>query len=265
LLSDFRRDPVRRRLDRLAFLGAGRVWVNSERAACFTSEYFGVPRQHIVAIGQGVDTDRFRPGDREAARRRLGIQSGLVLGTVASLKEQKAPGLFLDVAFALLRERPDLTVIHVGEGSLRSAMERRLAAEPHGQRFRLLGARDDVEQILPAVDVFLLNSLYEGLPNVVLEAMACGLPVVAADIGGCRELVRVGVSGLLAAPGSPEGFVTACRSLLEHSTQREAMGKEARRLAVEEHSLARMTERMLALYEAAGLRSAPMRAATTSA
>jgi glycosyltransferase involved in cell wall biosynthesis len=264
LLSDFRRDPLRRRLDRLAFLGAGRVWVNSERAARFTSEYFNVPSERIVAIRQGVDTDRFRPADREAARRRLGIPRGLVLGTVASLREQKAPGLFLDIACALLRERPDLTVLHVGEGSLREAVEARLAKEPDARRFLLLGARDDVDQILPALDLFVLNSLYEGLPNAILEAMACGLPVVASDIGGCRELVRVGECGLLAPPGSPEGFVAACRSLLEDSTQREAMGKEARRLAVEEHSLARMTERMLALYEAAGLRAGPTRTAIAS-
>jgi glycosyltransferase involved in cell wall biosynthesis len=147
--------------------------------------------------------------------------------------------------------------VHVGEGPLRGEIQARLAMEPRAERIRLLGARDDVEQILPALDLFVLNSLHEGLPNAVLEAMACGLPVVASDIGGCRELVAVGKSGLLAAPASAAGFVTACRSLLDDPARREAMGSEARRLAVEEHSLARMTERMLALYEAAGLRDVP--------
>jgi len=264
LNSDFKRDPLRRRLDRLAFLGSCLVWVNSERAAAFTREYFAVPRERIVVIRQGVDTDRFRPADRDAARDCLGVRSSLVLGTVASFTEKKAPGLFLDIASTLVRERPDLIVLHVGEGPLRRAMEARVAAEPHAQRLRLLGGKDEIERILPALDVFLLNSLHEGLPNVILEAMACGLPVVAPDIGGCRELVRVGQSGLLAAPGSREGFVAACRSLLEDPARREAMGKEARRLAVEEHSLARMTERLLALYEAAGLPAVPRCAASAS-
>jgi glycosyltransferase involved in cell wall biosynthesis len=253
LNSDFTRDPLRRLLDRAAFLASRRVWVNSERAACFTAEYFSIPRERIVVVRQGVDTDRFRPGERDAARHRIGVTSGLVVGTVASFTEKKAPGLFLDIASALVRETPELTVVHVGEGALRDAMVARATADPHGRRIRLLGSSDEIERILPAFDAFVLNSLHEGLPNVVLEAMACGLPVVASDIGGCRELVRHGESGFLVPARSREAFVAACRRLLEDADLRRTMGNAARRLAVEEHSLAHMTDRMLALYEAAGL------------
>ena len=256
LNSDFPRDPVRRRLDRLAFLGGTGIWVNSEHVRFFTSDFFGVPAGRIAVVRQGVDTERFRPiVNHEEARRRVGIPGGLALGTVASLTEKKAPWLFLEIAEALVREFDDLTVVHVGGGPLREAVEAWLARSPGRGRIRLLGPRDDVEQILPALDVFLLNSVYEGLPNVILEAMACGVPVVAPDVGGCGELVRHGGAGFLVNRASRDDLLAASRSLLADPALRDQFGREARRLAVAEHSLAEMTDGMLALYEAAGLRA----------
>ena len=254
LNSDFHRDPLRRRLDRRAFLGSGRVWVNSDRVRTFTAAFFGVPLERIIVVRQGVDTERFVPSvRRDEDRRRLGLPPGLVLGTVASLTEKKAPSRFFDIAEELLREYHDLTVVHVGEGPLREAMEARRARSSVGERIRILGARDDVERILPVFDVFVLSSAHEGLPNVILEAMACGVPVVAPDVGGCVELVRQGVSGLLAEPGEGDGLLTACRSLLADATLRARFAAAARQLAVAEHSLPQMTDGMLAIYEAAGL------------
>jgi glycosyltransferase involved in cell wall biosynthesis len=256
LNSDFPRDPVRRRLDRLAFLSAGRVWVNSERVRNFTSAFFEVPEGRIAVVRQGVDTDRFLPADnRDEVRSGLGMPGGLVLGTVASLTEKKAPWLFLELAEGLLREFADLTVVHVGEGPLRPAVEAWKARSTVGERLRLLGPRDDIERILPALDVLLLSSVHEGLPNVILEAMACGLPVVAPNVGGCNELVRNGLSGLLVERATRDDLMTACRSLLADSALRQRFGTTARKIAVAEHSLTEMTDRMLAVYEAAGLRA----------
>ena len=256
LNSDFPRDPVRRRLDRLAFLGSGRVWANSERVRRFTSDFFRVPQERIAVVRQGVDTERFVPAvDRDEARRGLLIPAGRILGTVASATEKKAPWLFLEIAEALVREFDDLAILHVGEGPLREAMAASKSRSPASERIHLLGPRDDVERILPALDVFLLNSAYEGLPNVILEAMACGVPVVAPNVGGCIELVRPGSSGLLVERPERDDLLAACRSLLADSALRAELGREARRLATVEHSLTEMTDRMLALYEAAGLRA----------
>jgi glycosyltransferase involved in cell wall biosynthesis len=255
LNSDFPRDPVRRRLDRVAFLSGTGIWVNSEHVRRFTSGFYGVPAERIAVVRQGVDTERFRPAaDRAEARRRLGI-AGRTVGTVASLTEKKAPWLFLEIAEALVAEFEDLTVLHVGGGPLREKAEAWLIRSSGQGRIRILGPRDDVEQILPALDLFLLSSAYEGLPNVILEAMACGVPVVAPDVGGCRELVRHGRSGFLAARGARDELLQASRSLLADSALRARLGDEARRIAVEDHSLAQMTDRMLALYAAAGLRA----------
>lgn len=114
--------------------------------------------------------------------------------------------------------------------------------------FISFGPRNDIEQIFQAIDVFLLTSTREGLPNVVLEAMACGVPVVSTDVGGCRELIRHNVNGFLAPCGARRELLEATRSLLADAQLRERIGREARRFVLDRHSLDGMTEQMVALY-----------------
>jgi glycosyltransferase involved in cell wall biosynthesis len=113
---------------------------------------------------------------------------------------------------------------------------------------RLLGNRPDVERVLPAFDVFVLPSLSEGMSNTIQEAMGCGLPVIATDVGGTRELVVHGQTGLLVPCGEPRALAAAVTSLSGAPTRRIAMAAAGRRRAEAEFSLNRMTDDYEQIY-----------------
>jgi glycosyltransferase involved in cell wall biosynthesis len=166
-----------------------------------------------VPIGDGIG--RFTSEARREARSLLGIPPGAkVVGTVARLEGQKAP-LDMVAAIAALR-RPDVRLVWIGDGDLRAATERHI--EKHGLRDRvlLLGHRRDVPRLLPAFDVFAMSSLYEGLPCAVVEAMLCGIPVVATAVNSVPEIVIAGKTGLLARPGDPASLSRALAYALDN-------------------------------------------------
>lgn len=181
----------------------------------------------VLAIGSGVATEAIRlgladptrlrtitpvvdghvvrmsPAARLAARRRLGIApDSLVVGTVGRLDFQKAPDDFVKMLDAL--EHRAAVGVWVGDGPERASTEARARTCGLGDRLKLLGDRDDVAEILPAFDVFAMTSRYEGLPCSVVEAMRCGVPVVATAVNSVPDLVVPGETGFLAPPGRPE-------------------------------------------------------------
>ena len=111
-----------------------------------------------------------------------------------------------------------------------------------------LGNRHDVPDLLNIMDLFVLTSLHEGVSNTILEAMACGLPVVGTHVGGTPEIVADGKTGILVPPQHPEQLAAAIRSFIENQTLRREMGKQGRRRAEEHFSLERMVENYEALY-----------------
>ena len=173
-------------------------------------------------------------GGRLAARRRLGLpEDGLVVGTVSRLVPQKAVGDLID---ALTRIAPGFrappgppTLVVAGDGPLRPSLERRAEAGTNGARVMLLGARGDVPRLLPAFDVFVLSSHWEGEPIALLEAMAAGLACVATATEGAREIVGDDTSiGRLVPVGDAARLGDAVARLLRDAPAREAMGAAAR-------------------------------------
>jgi glycosyltransferase involved in cell wall biosynthesis len=164
---------------------------------------------------------------RRRARMLLGLpEDATVVGTAARLSHQKAP---LDMVRALARlGRPDVTVVWIGDGELRSRTEREICRSGLGSRFLLLGERSDVPALLPAFDVFALPSLYEGLPCALVEAMTCGIPVVATAVNSVPEIVIAGRTGLLARPADPSSMADALRSMLDHPAAAAEMAAAAR-------------------------------------
>ena len=169
-------------------------------------------------------------GDRSSARRCLGVPEGaLVVGTVSRLVPQKAVG---DLVDAVARIAPDfrgspgpLTLIVVGDGPLRANLERRVRAGANGARVMVMGARGDVPRLLPAIDVFVLSSRWEGEPIALLEAMAAGLACVATATEGAREIFGDDASsGRLVPIGDVSGLGDAIADLLRDARAREAMG-----------------------------------------
>ncbi len=164
---------------------------------------------------------------RREARQLLGIPDGAkVIGTAARLAVQKSP-LDMVRAFAALR-RPDVYMVWLGDGVLRGKAERLIEEEGLGDRFLLLGDRDDVFRLLPAFDVFALSSLWEGLPCSVVEAMTCGIPVVATAVNSVPEVVISGKTGLVARPGDPASLSRALAYMLDHPAHAARMAEAAR-------------------------------------
>ncbi|HSI60129.1 MAG TPA: glycosyltransferase, partial [Ideonella sp.] len=156
----------------------------------------------LACIPNGVDTERFAPAGeaaRAAVRAELGCAPGeLVIGCVASLSPIKRHVDLVDAFARLAAVRPEARLLLVGEGPLRAELSAQIAALGLAPAVRLLGARADMERLLPAFDLFVLASSSEGLSNAIIEAQACGLPVVATAVGGNVDLVEAGHNGLLA-------------------------------------------------------------------
>ena len=219
---------------------AGRAWQRlgwlARPEVIYTSEVDrerdGRRPSHVVALG--IDLDRF-----DGARPALRSERPLV-GNVARLAPQKDHRTLIKAA----RLVPEADFVVAGDGELRHELERQAA----GSRVRFLGARDDVPELLASLDVFAFPSLFEGLCLAVIEAQAAGVPVVATPVGGIRETVVDGETGLLVPTGDPGGLAAAIRRLLEDRPAAEAMAAEARRRVRERFSIERMLDETLRLY-----------------
>jgi len=194
----------------------------------------GMPEERILVHYTGVDLDRFRPFDRTAAKVALGI-SGPLLITVGYLIERKGQQLVINA----LRQIPDATLLLVGEGPARGAIEAQIATAGLQDRVRLAGARphEDLPALFAAADVMVLPSSSEGLANVWVEALACGTPIVIADVGGAREVIDRPEAGLI-ADRTPDAIAEAVRRLLASPPDRQATRATAERFTWETNGAA---------------------------
>jgi glycosyltransferase involved in cell wall biosynthesis len=188
------------------------------------------PPDRIRAFATVAIDERIRPrtvAARRKARTILGVPEDVpLIGSVARLDAQKSPHDLVE-AVALL-DRPDLHAVWIGDGGLRSRTERLIARRGLSGRFRLLGERADVAELLPAFDVFALSSLYEGLPCALVEAMTCGIPVVGTAVNSVCELVVAGETGVLARPRDPASLSRALAFMLDHPEHARRMAAAGR-------------------------------------
>jgi glycosyltransferase involved in cell wall biosynthesis len=217
----------------------------------------GVPRDKLVLLGNGVDLERFRPGatpsQRRNARFELGIRGeAVVVGVVARLVWQKGfRELF--AAAELLRDRcPNIQFVVVGDTDRDKSDAigpgERALAQRRG-RIVFAGARDRMEEVYRAFDLFVLPSYREGFPRSAMEAAASGLPVIATDIRGCREVVTHGMSGLLVPLRDPPRLAAAVEELATDAGLRRRMGKAGRRKAEAEFDDRTVIAKTLQVYE----------------
>jgi len=228
----------------LAFRCSRAIVANSSEVAAYIMRHYLAPARRIHVVYNGVDVERFHPVDRGEP-----IEPALIVN-IGRLVEQKNHRLFLEAAALLTREGVSARFVIVGDGPLKTALQEEAHALGIGDRVAFAGERRDVESILRTASLLWLTSRWEGLPNVVLEAMACGVPVIATDVGGTRELIRSGVDGFVVPSLEAAGFVHHTRDLLTNAAARQGFAVAARARA-EEFSTARMIATLSQLYDGA--------------
>ena len=189
-----------------------------------------------VVIPLGIDLGRFSVEPRP--------HEGLVVGNVARLVEQKGQLTLVEAAPAILERFPEARFVIAGEGELRGELEAAAAGLP----FEFTGERDDVPELLAGFDAFAFPSLFEGLCLAVIEAQAAGVPVVATPVGGIRETVVDGETGLLVPLRDAAALAAGVCRLLEDRALAAGLAAEAKRRVLERFSVEKMVERTVALY-----------------
>jgi glycosyltransferase involved in cell wall biosynthesis len=228
---------------------------------------WGVDRSRLHMLRNGVDLLRFRPLDRDMARTELGVHGSPLLLSVGNLLEIKGQHLMIDALPALIAKRPHAALAIVGHGEQRAALERRARERGVADRVRFVGlvANEALAAWYSAADVLLLASSREGWPNVLLESMACGTPVVASHVGAIPDIVTAPEAGETMVERSADGIVQAVERLLARGVDRAATRRYAECFGWDETS-----ERQLALFrtvvdDRTGTAPAPARAAARPA
>jgi sugar transferase (PEP-CTERM/EpsH1 system associated) len=228
----------------------------SQELSNYLRKQVGVAESKLRLICNGVDVERFRPGGRERREAVLpqgfADQDSLLIGSVGRLEAVKDQLTLVRAFKELCLRRPDnnrLRLVLIGDGSLRGKVEDLVAQEGIQDRVWLAGSREDVPQLLAALDVFVLPSLAEGISNTILEAMACGLPVVATRVGGNEELLLEDETGFLVPRADPQAMAAALLNYVDHAALRVAHGAAARARVEGAFSISRMVSRYLEVYD----------------
>jgi glycosyltransferase involved in cell wall biosynthesis len=206
-------------------------------------------KQKTSLIRSGIEVEDFTrvKVKRAEKKKSLGVEPDLPLVTmIGCLKPQKAPLDYLEVAHQVLQEREALFIL-VGDGALREKVEKKAVQLGLGERFKLLGWRRDIPEILAATDIFCLTSLWEGLPRVLPQAMAMGIPIVATDVDGTPEAVIHNVNGFITKPRDTKAMAERIIYLLDHPQEAKMMGKQGKKM-VSEFDIRRMVRAQEDLY-----------------
>jgi glycosyltransferase involved in cell wall biosynthesis len=232
---------------------------NSNAGAQFDCRLFGYRPSQCRVVHNGVDTQRFRPREKQAMRRELGIGDGeYVVGMFASFKKQKNHPLFFGAARRVLQRLPQTRFLLVGDelyggmygsNDYKRDMDRLVDELGIRERCLFLGNRHDVDRLYGVCDLTVLSSFFEGTPNVALESMACGVPVIATEVSDNAQIIPDGRVGYVVPLGDEAALCQRICHLLDDDTRRRQMGREARAWVEAEFSIARLVDKTSRVYQ----------------
>lgn len=210
-----------------------------------------IPLKKISVIYNGVELDKYNPEreDLEGLRQSLGIDDDcIVVGSIGRLVYQKGFQYFIEAADIIGNNNKTRFII-VGEGPEEKNLKARVKASTISDVFMFTGQRFDIPQILKICDIFVLPSILEGLPRVVIEAMAMAKPIVATDISGVREQLSHNHDGLIVPPKNPQALAEAITHLIDDKNKANELGKKARSSAELKFDLKQTVRNMERLYQ----------------
>jgi glycosyltransferase involved in cell wall biosynthesis len=253
-LFDYPIGPVKRAIyvkaDAWTARYAQRIIAVADALARDLREGYGIPQEKILTIHNGLDLSELKVSrSPEEARQELGIpQDSLCVGSAGRMTHQKGFIYLIRAMPEVFRRFPKARLLLVGDGPLREKLEAEALRLGIRELCIFPGYRADIPDILQAMDVFVLSSLSEGLPFVLLEALGMERPVVATAVSGNPELIEHGRNGLLVAPADPEALAQAVCWMLDNPEQAQALGRAGRSTVMEEFSVKKMVERTEAVY-----------------
>jgi glycosyltransferase involved in cell wall biosynthesis len=210
----------------------------------------GVSDERAVTVYEGIDLARVAAAPPANLHADLWLpRDAPIVGNVAALVPHKGQRHLIDAAAIVLKQVPDARFVIAGEGALRPVLERQIKDRRLEKHVFLAGFRPDILSVHKAFDVFVMSSLTEGLGTSLLDAMACGKPIVATRAGGMPEVVVDGLTGLLVEPRDDEAMAAAIVRLLRDRALRREMGTAGEVRAQEQFSSERMVQETLAVYQ----------------
>jgi glycosyltransferase involved in cell wall biosynthesis len=212
----------------------------------------GVAPEKCHIIPNAIRLDRFvdpKPVFRDHLASLFAARPSRIVGAAGRLSPEKGFEVLVDAASEVIRKEPGVGFVIFGDGTLRDSLAERIRQRGLEGRFVLAGFRADLDHYLPHLDALALSSFTEGLPNVILEAFACGVPVVATAVGGVPEVVEHGVNGYCVAPGEPAALAAGIMDLLSNDVQRRTMGENGRKCVAQEFTFEAQARQYVELFE----------------
>lgn len=222
----------------------------SEHTSKNLMHYEKISAGKIMTIPNGIDGSRFRLElDKQKKREELGITTdGPILGLGVRLTKQKGITHLLDAMKQVVKKYPDTTLVIAGDGPLEPELKQKAERLGIGRNVLFVGPRLDIPELLNLFDLYVLPSLWEGLPMVLLEAMAAGCPIVCTDVGGVSTAVTHEFNGLLVKPADPDALSSAILTLLSDKAKRERFARNGLKRFQESFSADIMTKKYEQIY-----------------
>ena len=227
---------------------ADHIITTSPKVAADFRALFRLPEDRVSAIPTGVDTGKFSPEGPKAAFAFPPEIVGPLVGIIGVIRRAKGHAVLFEAMKQLGEQGLPVRCVVVGDSENRAGLEQRVSELGLTKRVLFVGLRDDVPEILRALDVLAIPSLHEAIPQVGLQALATKTPVVASDVGGLPSIIRPGETGHLCVPNDPSSLASALREALTDRAATQGMCERGRALVEREHTVEVMLDRVEEVY-----------------
>lgn len=242
--------PERRIINRMLSHITDKIVAVSEEVKKDIIRYDKIEPSKVVVLPNGIDVERFNPkGNFADIRKEFSIKQGaIVVGFIGRIVPAKGLQYLIDSIPYVNEEFKNIKLLIIGEGSIVARLHEQAKEKKVYDSIIFTGRRRDIPDILSCIDVFVMPSIAEGLPNALLEAMAMGKPIVATEVGGIPEVMKNGVNGLLVPPRDPSALATAMKGLIGNDRLAAQMGDAARDLVLDKFSMRAIAQKWQTLY-----------------